>query len=392
MSQLYDVAVIGGGIQGTGVAQAAVAAGYRTILFEQQQLAAGTSSRSSKLIHGGLRYLESGQFGLVRKALLERALLLRLAPELVRLVPFTIPIYPATRRRGWQIRAGLSLYAALGNFKAEARFKKLARRTYPDLDLKDTQSLQAVYQYFDAQTDDAALTRAVMQSALSLGAELHCPARVMKLGFVQSRFVIGYEHNAQQRECHSRVLINAAGPWVNDILALMDPSTTQLEMDLVQGSHVVLAEPAPAGIYYVEAPQDHRAVFVMPWQGRTMVGTTETAYHGEPADCRPLPNELEYLLTVYRHYFAGNDQVQDSFAGLRVLPKTSHSFFHRPRDTLLYQATDMPGLLTMYGGKLTGYRATAQQVMEKILPMLPAVKKRADTASLPLSPVEGRLC
>ena len=388
MSPVFDVAVIGGGIQGTGVAQAAAAAGYRVILFEQGQLAGGTSSRSSKLIHGGLRYLESGQFGLVRKALLERALLLKLAPDLVRLVPFYIPIYAETSRRSWQIRAGLSLYAALGNFSRATRFNKLRRQAWDELSLQQTATLQAVYQYYDAQTDDRALTRAVMQSAMQLGAELVCPAKVVSLEQRAGLFGIGYTQQDQQRECQSRVVINAAGPWVNEVLATLTPAVPRLEMDLVQGTHLVLAEKSPAGIYYVEAPQDRRAVFIMPWQGRTLVGTTETAYVGDPAATQPLQTEIDYLLTVYRHYFAGDTAVLGCFSGLRVLPMTSHQFFHRPRDTVLYQARACKALLSLYGGKLTGYRATAQQVMGRLQPLLPAKKPQADTARLCLSPVE----
>lgn len=392
MSRLYDLAVIGGGIQGVGVAQAAIAAGYTVVLFEQQQLASGTSSRSSKLIHGGLRYLESGQFGLVRKAILERKRLLKLAPDLVRLVPFYIPVYPSTQRRAWQIRTGLSIYSALGNFTRETRFKKLRQQAIDKLELKDLSSLQAVYEYYDAQADDAELTRSVMQSALLLGAELLCPARVTALQHQAGRFDIEYSQDDKTQYCQSRVLVNAAGPWVNEVIDRVNPVLPRLEMDLVQGTHLVLGEQAPRGIYYVEAPQDRRAVFVMPWRGKTMVGTTEINFAGNPADVRPSSDELEYLLQVYRHYFAGNDEVVDSFAGLRVLPKTQHSFFHRPRDTVLYQHETNPAMLTLYGGKLTSYRATAQRVMDKLRQHLPEKKPIADTAQLRLEPTTNEFC
>lgn len=393
MTQDYDIAVIGGGIQGVGVAQAAVAAGYSVILFEQSGLGAGTSSRSSKLIHGGLRYLESAQFGLVRKALQERALLLRLAPELVRLVPFYIPVYRSTSRRPWQISAGLSLYALLANLSRDALYKKIGSAVWSKLDGLVTEDLQAVYRYQDAQTDDAALTRAVMQSALELGAELKCPARIMQVNFEKPGFDLHYEQQAQQCECRCKVVVNAAGPWVNQIMANVSPVLTGLEVDLVQGSHLILNVPAPDGIYYVEAPQDRRAVFVMPWQGQTMIGTTESAYTGDPAAVHVLPEEQSYLLEVYRHYFPAQEvQVIDSFAGLRVLPKTGHHFFHRPRDTIIHQDKKIPGVVTLYGGKLTGYRATAQQVMHAIRPLLPTRKAIADTGKLKLSPVDSPLC
>jgi glycerol-3-phosphate dehydrogenase len=172
----YDIVIIGGGIHGVGVAQAAAAAGYSALVLEQTGLASGTSSKSSKLIHGGLRNLESGQWRLVRESLREREVLLRVAPELVRLVPFYIPVYRHTRRPAWQIGTGLSLYALLGGLHENNRFSDMARSGWAQLDGLDTRDLQHVFRYYDAQTDDAALTRAVMHSAESLGAQLHCPA------------------------------------------------------------------------------------------------------------------------------------------------------------------------------------------------------------------------
>ncbi len=172
----YDVVVVGGGIHGAGVLQAAAAAGHSALLIERAGLASGTSSRSSKLIHGGLRYLESGQFALVRESLRERAIHLRIAAELVELKPFFIPVYRDTRRRPWQLKVGLWMYALLGGFDASTRFGAVPKAEWSTLDGLDTQGLDAVIRYHDAQTDDAMLTRAVVQSALSLGAELAMPA------------------------------------------------------------------------------------------------------------------------------------------------------------------------------------------------------------------------
>lgn len=171
-----EVLIIGGGIQGVGVAQAACAAGYQVTLVEKTDLAAGTSSRSSKLIHGGLRYLESAQFSLVRKSIQERELLIQLAPDIIKPVPFYIPIYRNTSRKAWQIRIGLMLYSLLGGFKPYARFKTVRRSKITGLSNKH---LLTMFQYYDAQTDDAILTRAVMHSAQSLGANLICPAELV---------------------------------------------------------------------------------------------------------------------------------------------------------------------------------------------------------------------
>ncbi|MEE8428710.1 MAG: FAD-dependent oxidoreductase, partial [Gammaproteobacteria bacterium] len=175
----YHVGIIGGGIHGVGVAQRAAAQGYTVLVVEKTGLAAGTSSRSSKLIHGGLRYLESAQFGLVKECLRERSILLQIAPELVRLQPFMIPVYRKTRRRPWQLRLGLGLYALLGGMAKENRFTTIPRRNWDQLDGLSTAGLEKVYRYRDAQTDDALLTRAVMNSAQELGAELAMPANFL---------------------------------------------------------------------------------------------------------------------------------------------------------------------------------------------------------------------
>ncbi|MDY6979477.1 MAG: FAD-dependent oxidoreductase, partial [Pseudomonadota bacterium] len=260
-----DVLIVGGGIQGVGVAQAAAACGYRTQLLEQSELAGATSSRSSKLIHGGLRYLESGQFALVRKSLRERRILLRIAPDLVHLVPFYIPVYHHSARGPWTLRAGLSLYALLGGLDSQTRFRRLARTRWPQLDGLQQQALRSVFRYWDARTDDAALTRAVMASARSLGAQLHCPARFVSAQAQSEQVTVRFEQAGQTREITSRVLINAAGPWVGQVLDGVSPSPRRRAFDLVQGTHIVVADPAPSGVFYVESPQDGRAVFVMPW-------------------------------------------------------------------------------------------------------------------------------
>lgn len=290
MSDAYDVVVVGAGIHGAGVAQAAAAAGYRTLVLEQTEIAGGTSSRSSKLIHGGLRYLEHAELGLVRECLQERALLLELAPELVELKPFYIPIYRDTRRRPWQLRAGLSLYALLGGLGGAARFRTLPRSAWDALDGLRTQGLEAVFQYWDGQTDDRVLTHAVLRSAQDLGAELLLPAEFLRgeLGEDGVNLVIATKTGG--RDCHTRVLVNCAGPWVHSILERLRPMPDAVPIDLVQGTHLLLDAPAPAGIYYLEVPVDGRGVFRMPWQGKTLVGTTETLFQGrDPSDVAPPP-------------------------------------------------------------------------------------------------------
>ncbi len=388
MTDRFDVVIVGGGIHGVGVAQAAAAGGCSTLLIEQGELAGGTSSRSSKLIHGGLRYLESGRIGLVRESLRERALLLRLAPDLVQLRPFFFPVYRTTRRRAWQVRAGLSLYAALGGMRDDTRFKRVRRDDWSGLDGLNTDGLQVVFRYRDAQTDDAALTRAVMRSAEALGATLAMPATFTAAQLTSDGCEVEYKHDGAAHGCHTRVLVNAAGPWARTVLDRIEPATTGRAVELVQGAHLVVRGAITSGIYYVEAARDGRAVFVMPWQGETLVGTTETPYTGDPTDVRVLPGEKAYLLDVLHHHFPrfADAEIIDSFAGLRVLPVGREPMFRRSRETVLHpDRDDRPRLVTMYGGKLTTYRSTAEKVMKLVASSLPDSKPVADTRTLELT-------
>jgi glycerol-3-phosphate dehydrogenase len=386
----YDVIVVGGGIHGAGVLQAAAAAGHSALLIEKRALASGTSSRSSKLIHGGLRYLESGQFGLVRESLKERAVHLRIAADLVELKPFFIPVYADTRRRPWQLKLGLAVYAVLGGFGAGTRFGSVPKSEWPQLDGLKTLNLDAVIRYHDAQTDDAELTRAIVSSARSLGGELAMPANFMAAQLTDHGVNVTFESGGAASEVFARVLVNAAGPWAPAVARAINPAIFIPDVDLVQGTHIVVPMRVTSGIYYVESPTDGRAVFVMPWQGATLIGTTETPYRGDPDQVRPLPEEEEYLLAVARHYFPAvsgltRADILQRFAGLRVLPAASQTAFDRSRETIFTTDRDPhPRVLGIYGGKLTGWRAAAAHVMERISPSLTARPRRAATDQLVL--------
>lgn len=391
MSNNYDVVIVGAGIHGAGVAQAAAAQGYRTLVLEQTAIAGATSSRSSKLIHGGLRYLEQAQLGLVRECLRERELLLNLAPDLVHLRSFRIPVYHDTRRRPWQLRAGLSLYAILAGLGNHSRFRSLPRREWAGLDGLSTDGLQAVFEYQDGQTDDVALTRAVLHSAVSLDTEVRLPARLVSAERRGDHLGISYEEGGQQRNCVSAVLVNATGPWVADVAALIHPAPPAVPVDLVQGCHLMLDIPARESIYYMEVPEDGRAVFLMPWRGMSLLGTTESLFQGkDPATVAPRPDEEQYLLKLMQHYFpALSFKVTGAFAGLRVLPRATGRPFDRGRELILEGDTaSVPRVLSLYGGKLTSYRADSEKVITRLKAALPHRKARADTRHLPLTPVD----
>lgn len=383
-----DIIIVGGGIHGVGVLQAAAAAGLSALLVEERAIASGTSSRSSKLIHGGLRYLESGQLSLVRESLRERAILCRIAPSLVHLVPFYIPIYRSTRRRPWQIRAGLSIYALLAGATRDARFSSLPRAQWDALDGLDTRGLDAVFRYLDGQTDDAALANAVLRSARALGADVAMPARFVGAARCADGYRVRVAVDGVEREHETAALVNAAGPWIESVRARIAPTPRGMEVELVGGAHVELEGALERGIYYTEAPRDARAVFIMPWKGRTLVGTTETPFAGDPRELRATPAEIAYLCETLVRYFPRRSAcVVDAWAGLRVLPTGDGAAFARPRETaLVADDARAPHLVSIYGGKLTGYRATAEKVMRLLAPALPRRSRRADTATLRLEP------
>jgi len=402
MSPDFDLVVVGAGIHGAGLAQAAAAAGHSVLLLEQQAIAAATSSRSSKLIHGGLRYLETGQLRLVHESLHERRLLLRLAPELVHLSRFHVPIYRRTRRRPWQLRIGLSLYALLSGATNGAAFGTLPARDWPRLDGLDTTDLQTVFYYYDAQTDDAALTRAVVGCAQKLGAKFLCPARCTGATLLADGVEVRYRTDATpssgrhgastDRVCQARVLVNAAGAWADQLARALEPPLTPPRIERVQGSHLILPLQLERGCYYLESPRDGRAIFALPWKGNLLLGTTETRYRGPGREVTPTPPEVHYLLGVLKHYFPGwralvPQDVLASFAGLRVLPSGPGHAFHRSRETLLaLDRAERPRVLSIYGGKLTTWRAVSARALGRIAASLPRRRALARTDQLPLPP------
>jgi len=220
---------------------------------------------------------------------------------------------------------------------------------------------------------------------LNLGAELAMPARFSRATLSEDGVTVSYTAAGATVECRARVLINAAGPWAMQVARAVEPAIPIPDVDLVQGTHIVIPHPLTAGIYYVESPTDGRAVFVMPWAGATLIGTTETPYRGDPDQVQPLPAEEEYLLAVVRHYFPAlssltREDISERFAGLRVLPAATQAAFDRSRETIFTTDRDVrPRVLCIYGGKLTGWRAAAAHVMQRISPSLPAAAKRAET-------------
>ncbi|MDH5394033.1 MAG: FAD-dependent oxidoreductase [Gammaproteobacteria bacterium] len=376
----YDLIIIGAGIHGAAVARAAACDGYKVCLLEQYSEAGlATSSSSSKLIHGGLRYLESFQFGLVKECLKERRILLRTAPSLVRLVPFYIPVYQNNKRPVWLIHLGLLLYRLLGG----GQFRKLKQSEWPTLDGLSLQKLTAVFEYGDGLTNDKQLTQAVLQQAVNNSA-VFLPQTTLKAIEIKDNMVKA--STDKQTTITGRMIINASGPWVNEVLSKVSPAVSRLPIDLIQGSHIVIPRCLDKGIYYVEAA-DKRVVFAIPWQQHCLIGTTESQFNGPPEQCRPLAEEVDYLLATWNRYFTDDlkhGDVLQQFAGLRVLPASDKKAFKRRRDTLLHTDNTLsPRIISIYGGKLTAHRSTAAAVMAIVHRQLPGYR-RTDTSELSL--------
>jgi glycerol-3-phosphate dehydrogenase len=377
----YDIVIIGGGIHGAGVAQACSAAGYDCLLLEKNDWAWATSSRSSKLLHGGLRYLQTGQLKLVYECLQERELLLKNAPELAHINWFYLPIYRDSNYPSWKIFLGLSLYCLLTGFRnPHGKFRIIPRKEWATLNGLCRENLQAVFAYQDAQTDDKLLTQAVKNSAITLGCDAWQPAEMLAACKNNYGWLVDIHQNNALKTVNCQLLINTAGPWVNDIIQRCGRKRS-LSIELVQGAHLILKKQISTECFYLEA-SDHRAVFVLPWHNKTLVGTTETAYSDKTEHTAPTEQEIRYLLnTVREHFPQANLDIDSEFSGLRVLPTSNQQAFFRSRDT---QFIDDEGLISLYGGKLTAYRATAEKILALIQKRIGKRKAKADTHTLPL--------
>ena len=387
MKSDLDIIIVGGGIQGAGVAQIAALNGFSVLVLEKNQIGSGTTRKSSKLIHGGFRYLESLQFSLVRECLEERSLLLKLAPSLVKLQPFYIPIYRQSKRSRVKIHAGLTLYRWLTGQQAGNQYRCLKRSEWSQLDGLHTEDLLAVFQYWDAQTNDQQLTQAVMQSAMNFGAQRLEQAEVIAIEVESTGVNIQYQVDGNLEQKRAKVLVNCAGPWVNAVLAKVRPSLPLVPVSLVAGTHILVDQPNPQGFYYVESPLDQRAVFVMPWKNKALIGTTERLYEGNPDQLTPLPAEVQFLQETFAHYFRQQSpRLIDAFAGARVLPKSNQNPFHRSREAIIsLDQPIQPRVLSLVGGKLTSYRINAENLFRQILRTLPVRGEIQTTKAVPLT-------
>jgi glycerol-3-phosphate dehydrogenase len=399
--QTFDLIVIGAGINGAGIARDAAMRGLKVLLLDKGDVSSGTSAWSTRLIHGGLRYLEHGEVGLVRESLGERERLLRIAPHLVRPLPMLIPVYKGARRGLLTVRAGMILYDLLLPGKSLGRHRMLspeeARARAPGL---ATENLRGAALYYDAQVEYA--ERLVFENALSAvraGALIQTYSRVDNF-VVEEGAVRGVEYtNLVKKTTHdarARVTINVSGPWVDEVLAQNGRPRERLVCG-TKGSHLIVDafEGAPANALYAEAQADGRPFFIIPWNGAYLIGTTDLPYDGSPDEAEADAEEIAYLLAetnrVIPRARLTRDRIRYTYSGVRPLPcRTSADPAGVTRRHFIRDhAPALGGLLSVVGGKLTTYRNLAEQAVDAVFKKLGRKSPACRTADEPLP---GALC
>jgi len=372
----HDVVIIGGGINGAGIARDAAMRGLKVLLIDKGDLGAGTTSASTRLIHGGLRYLEHFEFGLVRESLRERETLLRIAPHLVRPLAITIPIYKQSKRGPLTICAGMILYDLLSWGKSLPRHRMLSRaetlKRWPGL---NPEGLLASALYYDAQVEFPELL--VAENALSareFGAEVLTHTQVTSFAVEDGR-VFGVEfvcEDGQKQSAEARVVINAAGPWIDKVLERAPVKSPKL-IGGTKGSHIVVPPfPGASGnALYLEARSDGRPIFIIPWNKHYLIGTTDVRFEGDPDEVRCEPWEIDYLLAETNLALPGahltRDSILQTYSGVRPLPVTGERDEQSiTRRHFIREHPGLPNLLSIVGGKLTTYRSLAEESVDLI--------------------------
>ena len=377
MERIFDLAIIGGGVNGCGIARDAAGRGNSVFLCEMNDLASGTSSWSTKLVHGGLRYLEYYEFRLVREALIEREILWQIAPHIIRPLRFVLP-HHAGLRPAWLLRLGLFLYDHIGgrNLLPSTRSVDLSKDAvgHPLVPGRYTKG----FEYSDCFVDDARLVVLTARDAADRGADIRTRTRAVEIRQVEGIWHVTVENatSKARSEIHARVLVNAGGPWVEEVLASGAGVNARAKVRLVQGSHIVVRRLYEHDRAYMFQNADGRIVFVIPYQDDfTLIGTTDRDYHGDPAKVKATSEEIKYLCDAVSEYLAKPVTPEDvvwDYAGVRPLYDDGASEAKAATRDYVFEL-DTPGgapLLSIYGGKITTYRRLAEEALERLEPYL----------------------
>ncbi len=390
MNEHYDIVIIGGGINGTAIAADAAGRGLKVLLCEAQDLACGTSSASSKLIHGGLRYLEQYQFHLVREALNEREILLKKAPHNIRPLQFIMPNDPSIRSP-WLIRLGLFLYDHLG-----AR-KKLAGSNMINLERVDEGSLfknkfKTGFCYSDCWTDDARLVVLNALCAHENGATIKTRTAFKSATREKEiwRIILTNIDKNDDITITSRAIVNAAGPWADEIFSRTLAIEQQRHISLVKGSHIIVPQISTTQNAFILQNEDKRVIFILPYLNQySLIGTTDVEYQGDLRNIRIEDFEINYLLDGVNRYLKTplrSSDIIHSYSGVRALAATNNDKLAEMTRNFTLEINDYSGespLLSVFGGKITTHRVLAEQAINKLLKYFPEIKKTW-TANTPL--------
>lgn len=369
--QIYDLMIIGGGINGAGIARDAAGRGYSVYLAEMSDLASGTSSAATKLIHGGLRYLEHYAFRLVREALSERERLWEMAPHIIRPMRFVLPYQPGQRPK-WMLRSGLFLYDSLGGRKRLAGTRTLDLSADPaGAPLRP--GFSTGYEYSDCWVDDARLVVLNARDAADRGAVIRTRTRVTGAEIAEGgwRVTMTGEDGAP-RMVRAKMVVNAAGPWADSVFDMLDGRKGHHAVRLVQGSHIVVRRLFDHDRSYFFQNADGRIVFAIPYEDDyTLIGTTDLDFSGDPGESRITEGEIDYLLAAAADYFTAPPQRADivwTYSGVRPLYDDGAGRAQdATRDYVLkLDAAGGAPLLNVFGGKLTTYRRLAEEALERI--------------------------
>jgi glycerol-3-phosphate dehydrogenase len=391
----FDVLVIGGGITGTGCALDAASRGLRTALVERDDFASGTSSKSSKLVHGGIRYLQQREFGLVYEGLRERHLALENAPHLVRLLPFLIPIFARDglidRRIARALGAAMWMYDIVGGFRIKKKHQRIsADEAVAHMPTLRRDNVAGSYLYYDARADDARLTLCLGRTAASHGAAVANYSRVTGLlkddaGMVRGARVVA---DGREIEVRARVVINAAGVWADDVRAY-DEGADPESIRPAKGIHITVPwEKIRNDIAaIVPVPRDRRSVFVVPWGDFTYIGTTDTDYDGPIDDPQCTPDDVEYLLNAVNRAIVEPltpSDVLSTWAGLRPLLREAGSARTADLSRRHKVRVSETGVITITGGKLTTYRRMAADTVDQAARIVGQRRSKCRTKKLQL--------
>jgi glycerol-3-phosphate dehydrogenase len=392
LDRIFDLAIIGGGVNGCGIARDAAGRGNSVFLCEMNDLASGTSSWSTKLVHGGLRYLEYYEFRLVREALIEREILWQIAPHIIRPLRFVLP-HHAGLRPAWLLRLGLFLYDHIGgrNLLPPTRSLDLTRDEVGKPLVPNRFSKG--FEYSDCFVDDARLVVLTARDAADRGAEIRTRSRAVEIRQADGVWQVTVEDTASgiRSIVKARALVNAGGPWVEDVLRSGSGVNARAKVRLVQGSHIVVRKLYAHDRAYIFQNGDGRIVFVIPYQDDfTLIGTTDRDYEGDPAKVKASAEEIKYLCDSVSEYLANPITPEDvvwTYSGVRPLYDDGASEAKAATRDYVFEL-DTPGgapLLSIYGGKITTYRRLAEEALERLAPYLRSAKaKEGWTAKSPL--------